>query len=61
MNEKESLRDKMLDTALEHFLGLVQEMTTAVEKEDLKRINDDVIRTRAVLREIKEIFATPVD
>ena len=57
---KETLRDKIMDVAMEHFLDLMQEMTTAVDKDAIQRINDDIIRTRKVLRETKLIFEIPV-
>lgn len=48
----------MLATCVDHFLGLVQAMTTEVDKATIDQINSDILKTREVLSTIKDIFAS---
>lgn len=56
---KETLYDKVLDISVNHFFDLIQEMTNSVDKDTISKLNDEITKTRIVLREIKRIFSTP--
>lgn len=53
----ETLREKMLDTCWFHFTSLLRGLVGPVDPETIKKINDEIEKTRQVMDKIKEVFA----